>query len=89
VAHVVGEVEARVVDPERPAELHGREGELLAEARHEVQARADVLEQVVVVGRRSLEDEHRAHVHVAGRGLVREKRDVDGAQAVHVLLGHA
>ena len=42
VAHVVLEVEARVVDPERPAGLERREGELLAVARDEVQARADV-----------------------------------------------
>ena len=39
VAHVVLEVEARVVDPQRPAGLERRERELLAVARDEVQPR--------------------------------------------------
>ena len=67
VADVVAEVELRIVDPERPAGLDRREGELLAVAGHEVQPALDVLEQVVVARRRALEDRHRADVHVAGR----------------------
>ena len=43
VADVVLEVEGRVVDPERPARLDRRVRELLAEARHQVKARPDVL----------------------------------------------
>ena len=39
VAHVVVEVEARVVDPERPAHLERREGQLLAVARHAARSR--------------------------------------------------
>ena len=42
VAHVVLEVEARVVDPDRPAGLQRRERELVPVARHEVQPRPDV-----------------------------------------------
>ena len=45
VAHVVGEVEARVVDPKRPARLQRRHGQLLAKARHQRQAPAHVLDR--------------------------------------------
>ena len=47
VAHVVVDVELRVVDPERPPHLEAREGELLAVARHEVQPRLDVRDEVL------------------------------------------
>ena len=46
VAHVVVEVEGRVVHPERPPGLERREGELLAVARHEPQARLEVSAEV-------------------------------------------
>ena len=88
VADVVGEVEVGVVDPEGPAGLDRREGQLLAEARHQVQAAATCVEEVLVVGRRALEDQDRPHVHVRARGLVREERGVDRAQSVHVSLCH-
>ena len=86
VAHVVGEVEGRVVHPERPPRLDGREGELLAEARHEVQPAAHVVEEVVVGRRRPLEDQDRADVHVAVRALVRQERGVDRREPVEVGL---
>src|SRR4051812_48595770 len=54
MAHVVLEVERRVVDPQRPSHLEAREGELLAVARHAAQPRGDVLEEVLTPGRRSL-----------------------------------
>ncbi len=88
VAHVVGEVEVRIVDPERPAGLDRREGELLPEAGDHVQAAAHVLEQVLVGRRRSLEDHDRADVHVRVGRLVRQERRVDRAQPVHVSLCH-
>src|SRR2546429_695722 len=89
VAHVVGEVEGWVVDPEGPSGLQSWEGELLPEAWHQVEARANVVEEVLVARRRAFEDEHRAHVHVAGRGLVGQKRGVDRAEPIHVrLLAH-
>ena len=88
VAHVVLEVEAGVVDPQRTAGLDGREGELLAEARDEVEPRADVVREVVVGGRRSLEDHHRADVHVRDRPFLGHERRVDGGQAISVLLRH-
>ncbi len=89
VADVVLEVERRVVDPERAPRLQGRDGELLAEAGDEVEAAADVLDQVVVARRRTLEDQHPADVHVARIGLVAEKRGIDRTEAIHVALGHA
>ena len=67
MADVVGEVEVDVVDPERPAGLQRRHDELLAEARHQAEAAADVLDQVDVARRRALEDQDRADVHVARR----------------------
>ena len=89
VAHVVLEVEAGVVDPQRAAGLDGREGELLAEARHEVQARAHVVGEPLVGGRRALEDHHRADVHVGRRALLRDEGRIHRGQPVAVLLGHA
>ena len=48
VAHVVAQVEVRVVDPDRAALLQRHEGELLAVARDEMQALVDALQQLVV-----------------------------------------
>ena len=64
VADVVLEVEVRIVDPQRPPGLQRRCGELLAVARDEVQPAADVVGELVEVGRRSFEDQHPADVHV-------------------------
>ena len=50
VADVVVEVEVGVVDPDRPALVEGDEPQLLAEARDQVQARVEVLAELVVVG---------------------------------------
>ena len=54
LAHVVVEVEVGVVDPDRPALVEGDEAQLLAEARHQVQARGDVVAELRVGGRRRL-----------------------------------
>src|SRR5205823_2631794 len=56
MAHVVLEVEVRVVDPERAARLERGERELLAVARHQVEPRLEVLEELLEAGRRRLED---------------------------------
>jgi hypothetical protein len=73
VAHVVVDVEARVVDPHRPAHLEARNREPLPVARHEVQALLDVLHQLEVIHRRPVEDHHAADVHVRCVLLLREK----------------
>ena len=86
VAHVVGEVEVGVVDPERSSRLHRRERQLLAESRYEVQAAAHVVEEVVVARRRALEDQDGADVHVAVGALVRQERGVDRRQSVEMGL---
>ena len=78
VAHVVLEVEVAIVDPDRPARLKRRERELVAVARHEVQPRPDVIQEVVVRRRRTFEDQHRPDVHVAVSPFLRQKRGVDG-----------
>ena len=77
VADVVGEVERRVVDPQRPAGLERRDRELLAVARDEMQARLDVGEELVEPGRLALEDREPADVHVRVRLLLREEARVD------------
>jgi hypothetical protein len=64
VAHVVAGVEVRVVDPHRPRLGERRERELLAVARHEVHARVELLDELDVAGRRALEQQARADVHV-------------------------
>ena len=89
VADVVLEVEARVVDPQRAAGLQRRGGELLAVARHQMQAPADVVEVVVEGRRRALEEEHAADVHVRGRAFLVQEGGVGRGQAVEMLLGHA
>ena len=84
VAHVVLEAEARVVDPQRPAGAGRRHRELLAVARHEVQAPAQRVEHLGVRRRRALED--RARLQATGPA-VQERRsrsagpDAPGLQA--------
>jgi hypothetical protein len=64
VADVVAQVEVRVVDPARPALAERDERELLAVARHEVQARPDPLDHLVDVRRLAVERHDGSHVHV-------------------------
>ena len=73
VADVVLEVEARVIDPQRPSGLERRRRELLPVARHEVEPAADVIEVIAERGRRSVEHQHRADVHVRSRSLLMEE----------------
>ena len=54
MADVVLEVEVGIVDPQRPARLERRRGQLLPVARHQVQPAADVVEEVGEVRRRAL-----------------------------------
>src|SRR4051794_16479433 len=56
MADVVIEVQVGVVDPDRTALAERDEADLLAEARHEVKARADVVAKLFVGGWRALED---------------------------------
>ena len=88
LAHVVGEVEERVVDPEGPPEAVGREGELLAVARRQVQPPANVLEQRVVGRGGAVEGEDGAHVHVGGLVLLGEEGGVERAELVAVARAH-
>ena len=67
VAQVVAQVEVRVVDPDRAALVERDLGEALAKARHEVQARLDVLAQLVVRRRRPVEDRDRRDVQPRAR----------------------
>ena len=89
VAHVVGEVEARVVDPQRPAGLERRRRELLPVARDEVQARLDVREERVERRRLALEQREAADVHVRVRLLLRQEAGIDRREPIEMLLlGH-
>ena len=83
-AHVVVEVEEGIVDPDRPALLEGDEAQLLAEARDEVQARLDVVAELLVGGRRALEDDRRGDVHVGAGALHVEKRGVESGQSIAI-----
>ena len=85
---MVLEVQPRVVDPHRLARLKRREGELLPEARHQVQAGPDVLHELVVAGRRALEDQHGADVHVRAVVLLGQEAGVGGAEAIEVRWSH-
>jgi hypothetical protein len=86
VAHVVAGVEVRVVDPHRPRLGKRWEGELLAVAGDEVQARVDLRHEVLVVGGVALEEHAGADVHVGARVLEREEGGVEAGEPIGV--GH-
>ena len=88
VAQVVLEVEARVVDPQRPAGLERRHRELLPVARDEVQPAADVVGEVREGRRRALEDHHGADVHVRVRPFLGEEGRVHRGEPIAVRLRH-
>ena len=85
---MVLEVHPRVVDPHRLARLEWRERELLPEARHQVQARSDVLHELVVAGRRAFEDQDGADVHVRAVILLGQEAGVGGAESIEVRWSH-
>jgi hypothetical protein len=86
VAHVVVEVEVRVVDPERPPGFEARERQLLPVARHAPEPGPEVSLELLARRRRPVEDHERSHVHVRGLLLLSQERRVDRAQAILVSL---
>ena len=66
VAHVIGQVEVRVVDPDRPALVEGHERQPLPVAWNQMQPQADLVDQLGVRGRLALEHHAAGHVHVRG-----------------------
>ena len=82
VAHVVVEVEVRVVDPDRPALAIGDELELLAEAGNQVKPPEDVLSKLFDLGRRALEGRRRGHVHMGGSVLEVEEGRVEAGEPI-------
>ena len=83
VPEVVPEVEVRIVDPHRPAELKRHEPNLLPVARHRGQLARDHPREVLGRGWWTLEDGDRPDVHVAHRVFDVEKRCVERAHSVH------
>jgi hypothetical protein len=79
---VVIEVEVRVVDPDRTPLSERHEAELLAEPRHEVEARLDVVAKLFVARRRPVEDDHRGDVHVGAAALHVEEGRVESGESV-------
>jgi hypothetical protein len=79
---VVAQVQVRVVDPARAPLAERDEGEPLAVAGHERQAPLEHLEQLVVGGRRALEQHHAGHVHVRRRVLEVEEGRVEAGQTI-------
>ena len=77
MADVVGEVELRVVDPQRKPGLERRVDHALPVARHQVQSRPHVCHELVVVRRRPVEQHDAADVHVRRRALLGEEPGVD------------
>ncbi len=82
VAHVVLDVEVRVVHPDRAAQLEGDELHHLAVARHQGELGVDHGDDVGEGRRRALEDGDRGDVHVADVVLDVEERRVQRAQPV-------
>ncbi len=87
MAYVVLDVEARIVDPQRPARAGGRDCELLAVARQQVQAPADVFEHVLVRRRGAVEQQQTADVHMRTRALLMQEAGVRRCQPIQMLLG--
>ena len=88
VAHVILEVEARVVDPHRPPAVECREGELLPVARHQVKTLADLFEEVLHRRSRTFDDREPAHMHVRAGALLVQEGGVHRREPVEVALGH-
>ena len=87
---MVVEVQVGVVDPDGPAEVSGHEPDLLAEARNQVQARADVLAELDVGGSGAVEQGRRGDVHVRPVVLEVQERGIEACQAVgHCKLSFA
>ena len=82
VAQVVLDVEVRVVDPDRTAQLEGDEADLLAVPRHQVELGVHHGDDVAERRRRTLEDRHRGDVHVGHVVLNVEERRIQRAQAI-------
>ncbi len=81
---MVVEVEVGVVDPDRAALVEGDGAQLLPKARHQVEARGDVVAELGVGGARALEDDRLGDVHVRPRPLHVEEGGVEPAQPVAV-----
>src|SRR6266566_3781906 len=88
VADVVLEVEARVIDPHGPPAVERGVGELVAVARHQVQAQANLLEQFARRGRWPFDDRQAPDVHVRVATLLVQEGGVDRREPVEVALWH-
>jgi hypothetical protein len=86
VAHVVAQVEVRVVDPHGPALLERHEGQALAVAGDEVQARGEGVEDLLVGRRLALEDHDGGDVHVRAARFEMQEGGVESGQSLG--LGH-
>ena len=86
MADVVVEVQVGIVDPDGATLSEGDEAQLLPEARHQVKPRGDVVAELLVGGRRALEQGRRGDVHVGGAVLQVEEGGVQPAEPVPV--GH-
>src|SRR5205085_6917631 len=87
VTNVVLEVEIGIDDPKRATGLQRRWCQLLPIAGDEVKPAADVVQELLERGRRSLENQHATDVHVRGRALLVQEGRVDRGQPVQVVLG--
>ena len=83
-AHVVGDVEVGIVDPDRIGEVTGYETYFLPVARNERDSFLDQVDQPLVVEAigRQLEDSQPADVHGRGTSFEVEERHIHGRKAV-------
>ena len=84
MAHVVGDVEVRVVDPHRTTLFERDERQPLAVARDEVQPRTDRVKQLFVGGRPAAEDGAAGDVHVRRAVLEMQEGTVEAGQPVGI-----
>jgi hypothetical protein len=71
-----------VVDPDGPALSEGDEAQLLAEAGDEVEPAGEVLAELLVVRRRTLEERGGRDVHVRSRPLQVQERRIQSAEPI-------
>ena len=86
MAHVVLEIELRLVDPDRPALLERHELHALPVARYARQARFDQVQEVAIRRRLAFEDGHGADVHVGRAVLQLQEQCVQRTEALEPRL---
>ena len=83
MADVVAQLEPGVIDPDREGQVERNPPHVLAVAREGREQALDGQAELVVGGRRPLEDEHRSHVELLHVPFEVQEGGIERAQALH------